>query len=101
MLCARKRKRRGKVFLTTQRCFKNVHGRGWSHGDDDQRRRQLGRRSGGREQEPQALHDLVTIFLDKKHRVRDMITVEKEKKGANKHFTDGVSSGGGEMKRQR
>jgi hypothetical protein len=56
----------------------------------DQRRWRLGRRSGGREQETQALHDPVMILLDNKHRVRDMITLEKEKIEANEHFTDGV-----------
>jgi hypothetical protein len=55
----------------------------------DQRRRRLGRRSGGREQEPQALHDPVMILLDNKRRVRGMITQEKEKIEAKEHFTDG------------
>jgi hypothetical protein len=56
----------------------------------DQRQRRFGRRSGGREQEPQALHDLVTILLNNKCRMRDMITPEKEKMEAKEHFTDGV-----------
>jgi hypothetical protein len=55
-----------------------------------QGRRQLGRRSGGREQEPHVLHDPVKMLLDKKRRVRDMITPEKEKIVAKKHFTDGI-----------
>jgi hypothetical protein len=46
-----------------------------------------------------ALHDPVTILLDNKHLVRDIITPEKEKIEAKEHFTDGVSSGGSEMQR--
>jgi hypothetical protein len=30
------------------------------------------------------------MLLDKKHRVRDMITPEKGKIEAKKHFTDGI-----------
>jgi hypothetical protein len=56
----------------------------------DQHRWRLGRRSDEREQEPQALHDPVTILLDNKHHVRDVITLEKEKIEAKEHFTDGV-----------
>jgi hypothetical protein len=85
-----KRKKSGTNLLTTRRCFENIHGRGRSNGGSDQRRRRLGRRSGGREQEPQVLHDPVTMILDKKRRVRDMIMPEKEKLEAKKHFTDGV-----------
>jgi hypothetical protein len=87
---AEKRKKRGTNLLTTRRCFENVHGRGRSSGGSDQCRRWLVRRSGWREQEPQVLHDPVTMLLDKKRRVRDMITPEKEKIEAKKHFTDGV-----------
>jgi hypothetical protein len=47
------------------------------------------------------LHDPVTILLDKKRRVRDMITPEKEKIKAKAHFTDGVSFGGGLMQRRQ
>jgi hypothetical protein len=49
----------------------------------------------------QVLHDLVTILLDNKRRVRDIITLDKEKIEAKKHFTDDVSSGSGEMQRWR
>jgi hypothetical protein len=101
MLSARKRKNSGTVLLTTQRRFENVHGRGKSSGGEDQRRRRLGRCSGGWEQEPWALHDPVTILRDNKRRVRDIIMPEKEKIEAKEHFTDGVSSGDGEMQRRR
>jgi hypothetical protein len=101
VLSAKKRKKSGTVLLTTQSCFENVHGRGRSSGGSDQHRRRLGRHSGGREREPQALHDPVTILLDKKHHVRDMITPGKENIEAKEHFTNGVSSGGGEMQRRR
>jgi hypothetical protein len=87
---AEKRKKSETNLLTTRRCFENIHGQGRSSGGSDQRRRRLGRRSGGREQEPQVLHNLVKMLLDKKCRVRDMITPEKEKIEAKKHFTDGV-----------
>jgi hypothetical protein len=38
----------------------------------------------------------VVIFLDNEHHMRAMITTEKKKEGDKEHFTDGVSSGGGE-----
>jgi hypothetical protein len=46
--------------------------------------------SGGREQEPLVLHNPVTMLLDKKRHVRDMITPEKENIEAKKHFTNNV-----------
>jgi hypothetical protein len=56
----------------------------------DQRWRRFRRCSGGQEQEPQALHDLVMILPNNKRRVRDMIAPEKEKMEAKELFTDGV-----------
>jgi hypothetical protein len=90
VLSAEKRKMSGTNLLTTRRCFKNIHGRGRSSGGSDQGWRQIGRRSGGREQEPHVLHDPVKMLLDKKRHVGDMITPEKEKIEAKKHITDGV-----------
>jgi hypothetical protein len=57
---------------------------------------ELGRHSGRWGQRLRALHDPVVILLDKKHHMRVVITPEKGKERAQKHFTDGISSGGGE-----
>jgi hypothetical protein len=68
------------MMLTTQGWFDDVHERERNGGDDDQRRRRA-----------RALHDPVVNLLDKKRRMRVLITPEEGKGRAQRHFTDDKS----------